>query len=146
MIQSSAMTRFLYCFRYPRLLSEMQPFLPCFFSCLGGKRKAVCFFAVWSDTIDQWTACPWEQNWLSLWACAGNSFIFINCSAGFYTVPCSQRYQAALLWQPHCLLLQALQKLDVLIAVIWLNISNGSCYTLELSAVDDQSTQEQLEA
>lgn len=49
------------------------PTLPLFLS-QWHRENRVCFFAVWSDTIDQWTACPWEQNWLSLWACAGNSF------------------------------------------------------------------------
>lgn len=77
------------------------------------ERERFCVFAVWSDTDDQWTACPREQNWLSLWACAGNSFVFMNCFEECYTVPCSRICQAVLSWHPSCLLLQELLKLAI---------------------------------
>lgn len=120
----------LCCFHYAGLLVKQSlSYLSSLNVLVVKKRERFCFFAVWSDTNDQWTACPEEKNWLSLWACARDSFMFMNCFEESYTVPCSWTYQAVVSWHPSCLLLQVLLRLAIFtLAVICLNIANGSGY------------------
>lgn len=106
------------------------------------KTERLSLSTVWSDTNDQQTACPEEQNWLFLITCAGKSLKFMNSFEGSNRVPCSQKYQVVLSWHPNCLLLQILLKLAIFTSIIiCLNIANEFCNAYELSAVHVQSNQ-----